>query len=217
MARTRCGLVNSRLARILALQAEHVEQVRGFSATAIDGSLDAVPTSGRRHWRSDLPRHALTGRGSCSADPDIDTSLSGVAGGIGAAHGFRSGASMHRATGRSSCFRYVRGALHAQEPGRFRAVVALPELDRRYESIDLFPLFKNRVLVPAARVRGICALDGSRSGRCRSDTRLPCSEMEAASDRISRFSPAFEQPGWKRVRCRFFLSMGLHHVPRSRV
>jgi hypothetical protein len=45
-------------------------------------------------------------------------------------------------------FEYTKGALKAQKDAGFKPLVAFPEFDRRYESPELFPLFKNRVLNP---------------------------------------------------------------------
>ena len=45
-------------------------------------------------------------------------------------------------------FRYTRGALKAQEDVGFAPLLAFPEFQKNYESDDLFPLFKNRVLSP---------------------------------------------------------------------
>jgi hypothetical protein len=43
-------------------------------------------------------------------------------------------------------FRYTRGALKAQEDVGFEPLLAFPDFQRDYESDDLFPLFKNRVI-----------------------------------------------------------------------
>ncbi|MBV8466244.1 MAG: hypothetical protein JO218_09895 [Burkholderiales bacterium] len=48
-------------------------------------------------------------------------------------------------------FRYTRGALQAQKRSGFEPLVAFPEFERRYESHELFPLFKNRVLDPGRK------------------------------------------------------------------
>lgn len=43
-------------------------------------------------------------------------------------------------------FRYTQGALKARQEAGFEALMAFPELRRRYEASELFPTFKNRVL-----------------------------------------------------------------------
>lgn len=43
-------------------------------------------------------------------------------------------------------FRYTKGAEHARESAGFEALLDFPRLDRAYESSELFPLFKNRVI-----------------------------------------------------------------------
>ncbi|UXH78498.1 hypothetical protein [Roseateles amylovorans] len=45
-------------------------------------------------------------------------------------------------------FRYTRGVLKARQQAGFEALVSFPDLQRRYEAVELFPLFKNRVLDP---------------------------------------------------------------------
>lgn len=45
-------------------------------------------------------------------------------------------------------FRYTKGAENAQREAGFPALPAFPDLHRRYESSELFPLFQNRVLDP---------------------------------------------------------------------
>jgi len=48
-------------------------------------------------------------------------------------------------------FGYTRGALEAKKEVGFAALPAFPDLRRRYESAELFPLFKNRVLDPGRK------------------------------------------------------------------
>lgn len=45
-------------------------------------------------------------------------------------------------------FRYTKGAAQAQHDAGFQPLLAFPKLDDVYESAELFPLFKNRVLDP---------------------------------------------------------------------
>lgn len=48
--------------------------------------------------------------------------------------------------GRHYKFEYTRGAKEAQEQGMFQPLSSFPQLDKPYESPELFPLFSNRVL-----------------------------------------------------------------------
>src|SRR5882724_9082523 len=48
-------------------------------------------------------------------------------------------------------FSYTKGALQAQSAVGFDALPAFPDLRRRYESSELFPLFQNRVLDPGRK------------------------------------------------------------------
>lgn len=45
-------------------------------------------------------------------------------------------------------FHYTRGALTARDEAGFRPLDAFPEFEKAYESIELFPLFQNRVPSP---------------------------------------------------------------------
>jgi len=45
-------------------------------------------------------------------------------------------------------FRYIRGARRAQDEAHFPILLDFPELERNYESRELFPLFQNRVINP---------------------------------------------------------------------
>lgn len=45
-------------------------------------------------------------------------------------------------------FRYVRGAMLAHDETGFEPLYNFPSFDRNYESSELFPLFRNRVLAP---------------------------------------------------------------------
>jgi len=45
-------------------------------------------------------------------------------------------------------FRYTRGAVRACESTGFETLLDFPSMDRAYESPDLFPLFRNRVMWP---------------------------------------------------------------------
>jgi hypothetical protein len=48
-------------------------------------------------------------------------------------------------------FRYTRGARRAHETAGFNALLDFPKLTRAYESTELFPLFKNRVISAGRR------------------------------------------------------------------
>ncbi|NLV44622.1 MAG: DNA-binding protein [Candidatus Hydrogenedentes bacterium] len=45
-------------------------------------------------------------------------------------------------------FRYVRGAQRAQREAGMTPLISFPDIKKRYESTELFPLFKNRILSP---------------------------------------------------------------------
>lgn len=51
-----------------------------------------------------------------------------------------------RSGDRTYRFRYTKGAERAQKSAGFHALLDFPEWDRAYESSELFPLFKNRVI-----------------------------------------------------------------------
>ncbi len=48
-------------------------------------------------------------------------------------------------------FRYTGGALSAERETGMKPLVAFPDFHRQYESPELFPLFKNRVLSPSRK------------------------------------------------------------------
>lgn len=48
-------------------------------------------------------------------------------------------------------FRYIRGADRARAESGFEPLLDFPDFHRRYDSSELFPLFKNRVLTPGRR------------------------------------------------------------------
>lgn len=52
---------------------------------------------------------------------------------------------------RSYVFQYTNGAKRARAAAGFEPLVAFPDLARRYESTELFPLFKNRILEPSRK------------------------------------------------------------------
>lgn len=48
-------------------------------------------------------------------------------------------------------FGYTQGALDAKEERGFQPLPDFPEFERRYDSTELFPLFKNRIMTPGRR------------------------------------------------------------------
>jgi len=48
-------------------------------------------------------------------------------------------------------FSYTKGALKAEEQSGFKPLYDFPSFETRYESSDLFPLFKNRIMTPNRR------------------------------------------------------------------
>ena len=46
-------------------------------------------------------------------------------------------------------FRYTRGAKRAQKEARFPLLMEFPDLNRTYQSEEIFPIFQNRVMSPA--------------------------------------------------------------------
>ncbi len=46
------------------------------------------------------------------------------------------------------CFSYTRGVLDAKKHDHFAPLYDFPELEKHYESDELFPLFKNRIMTP---------------------------------------------------------------------
>ena len=48
-------------------------------------------------------------------------------------------------------FRYTRGALDAHKQSGFEPLLSFPKFENRYESNELFPIFKNRVLDPSRK------------------------------------------------------------------
>jgi hypothetical protein len=111
-------------------------------------------------------------------------------------------------------FRYTRGALHARDRAGFEPLVAFPEFNRRYESSELFPLFKNRVLDPArkdfAEYLGWLALDPTSADPIEI---LSLTGGERQTDSLEVFPKVQKRPDGT-FRCRFFLH-GLRHVSEA--
>ncbi len=108
-------------------------------------------------------------------------------------------------------FRYTQGALRAQERAGFEPLVAFPEFKRRYESSELFPLFKNRVLDPGrkdfAEYLGWLALDPASADPIEI---LGLTGGERQTDSLEVFPKVNKKPDGT-FNCRFFLH-GLRHV-----
>ena len=108
-------------------------------------------------------------------------------------------------------FRYMRGALDAEKNSGFRPLVSFPDFKGRYESHELFPLFKNRVLDPSrkdfAEYLGWLGLDPAHSDPIEI---LGLTGGERQTDSIEVFPRIIKQADQSFV-CRFFLH-GLRHV-----
>jgi len=109
-------------------------------------------------------------------------------------------------------FRYVQGAVRAQREGSFRPLFAFPNLEERYVSAELFPLFKNRVLGSNRREFGDYLrwldLDPAHSDPIEI---LAVSGGERQTDSLEVFPRIQARPDGTFV-CRFFIH-GLRHVP----
>lgn len=108
-------------------------------------------------------------------------------------------------------FRYIRGALHARDRAGFAPLLAFPEFERRYESNELFPLFKNRVLDPSrkdfAEYLDWLALDPKSADPIEI---LSLTGGERQTDSLEVF-PKVKRLADGSFVCRFFLH-GLRHV-----
>lgn len=108
-------------------------------------------------------------------------------------------------------FRYTRGALKAQEDVGFTPLLAFPSFQKDYESDELFPLFKNRVISPKREdfQEYIQWLDLDR-GHADPVTILSVSGGERVTDNLEVFPKVTaDAEGYFHVR--FFLH-GLRHL-----
>jgi hypothetical protein len=107
-------------------------------------------------------------------------------------------------------FAYTQGAVAAKEKGEFSPLLAFPDMQRRYESRELFPLFKNRVLDPKrkdfAEYVGWLALDPSHRDPIEI---LSLTGGERQTDSLEVF-PKLEKAADNTFRCRFFLHGSRH-------
>lgn len=108
-------------------------------------------------------------------------------------------------------FRYTYGALHAQQRSGFEPLIAFPDLNRRYEARELFPLFKNRILEPnrkdfAEYLRWL-DMDPEHADPIEI---LSLTGGERQTDSLEVFPQVRKLPDGT-IRCRFFLH-GLRHV-----
>lgn len=108
-------------------------------------------------------------------------------------------------------FEYTKGALKAHDAAGFEPLVAFPEFGRRYESPELFPLFKNRVLNPH-RKDFLAYLQTLDLDPAHPDPLqiLAISGGERQTDSFEVF-PKIEKNPDNSFCCRFFLH-GLRHV-----
>ncbi len=111
-------------------------------------------------------------------------------------------------------FQYTKGALHAQERAGFEPLIAFPEFHRKYESEELFPLFKNRILEPNRKdfAEYLQWLDMDPSHADPIEI-LSLTGGERQTDSLEVF-PKVQKLNDGTIRCRFFLH-GLRHVTSS--
>ncbi len=111
----------------------------------------------------------------------------------------------------SFLFRYTRGALDAQKESGFEPLVSFPKFEDRYESNELFPIFKNRVLDPGrkdfAEYLGWLDLDPAHADPIEI---LGLTGGERQTDSLEVF-PKIIKLADRSFSCRFFLH-GLRHV-----
>ena len=102
-------------------------------------------------------------------------------------------------------FAYTQGALDAQKKGAFKELLAFPDMQQQYESRELFPLFKNRVLDPKrkdfAEYVGWLALDANHRDPIEI---LSLTGGERQTDSLEVF-PKLEKAADNTFCCRFFL------------
>ena len=107
-------------------------------------------------------------------------------------------------------FRYVRGAERAHEQTGFGPLYDFPEFHQRYQSADLFPLFKNRVITPGRKdfEEYLRLLD--LPGQADPIQILSVDGGQRATDSFEVFPKLQRLPDGS-FRCRFFLH-GWRHV-----
>jgi len=113
-------------------------------------------------------------------------------------------------------FRYTRGAWDAQAEAGFEPLISFPKFHARYESRDLFPVFKNRVLDPSRKdfneYLGWLNLDPAHADPIEI---LGLTGGERQTDSLEVF-PKIVMGEDRSFVCRFFLH-GLRHVsPHAR-
>lgn len=108
-------------------------------------------------------------------------------------------------------FRYTKGAERARREAGFPVLPAFPELHRRYESTELFPLFQNRVFDPRRKdfAEYLRWLDLSPNQADPIEI-LAVSGGQRQTDNLEVFPKIMKQPDDSFV-CRFFLH-GIRHV-----
>ncbi len=108
-------------------------------------------------------------------------------------------------------FRYTGGALNAERETGMKPLVAFPDFHRQYESPELFPLFKNRVISPSRRdfseYLGWLDLDPEHSDPI---AMLAVTGGERTTDNLEVF-PKVEKDAEGNFKIRFFLH-GMRHV-----
>ncbi len=111
-------------------------------------------------------------------------------------------------------FGYTRGALDAQRESGFKPLVSFPKFEDRYESNELFPVFKNRVLDPGrkdfAEYLGWLDLDPMHTDPIEI---LALTGGERQTDSLEVF-PKIIKHADNSFTCRFFLH-GLRHVSEA--
>ncbi len=113
-------------------------------------------------------------------------------------------------------FRYIRGAMQAQQEAGFEPLLAFPDFKRDYRSERLFPLFENRVLSPKRRDFGdyIEWLDLDRD-RADPIAILSVSGGQRMTDNLEVF-PKVSADAEGHFRVRFFLH-GVRHLDEQAV
>ncbi|MBI3359233.1 MAG: DNA-binding protein [Nitrospirae bacterium] len=111
-------------------------------------------------------------------------------------------------------FRYIRGAEEAQKQTGFLPLCDFPDFYRSYESSELFPLFKNRVLAPARPDFQAYLKQLNLSEHADPVEILSVDGGYRATDSFEVF-PKIERGEDGAFRCRFFLHGWQQHVNES--